>query len=91
MAEYPATITEKMFPKVFQDYLVKNMSAKIVGFSDHTISIEWAKEAIRRGATIIEKHFTLDKRLPGCDQSCSANPEEMKELCKFAKEYGQKN
>lgn len=88
VAEYPAIITEEIFPKVFHDYLVKNMSAKIVGFSDHTIGIKWAKEAIRRGATIIEKHFTLDKRLPGCDQSCSATPEEMLELVKFANEYG---
>lgn len=83
IADYPATIDEVKFPEQF------GKDKYYQGFSDHTIGIEWAKEAIRRGATIIEKHFTLDKRLPGCDQSCSANPEEMRELVKFANEYGQ--
>lgn len=84
VADYPANITEDKFPKSFE-----NVSNNYTGFSDHTIGIEWAKEAIRRGATIIEKHFTLDKRLPGCDQKGSADPSEMKELVKFIKEYGQ--
>ncbi len=81
VADYPAVIKE--FPEkfgVFHDHQ---------GFSDHTIGIEWAKEAILRGATIIEKHFTLDKRLPGCDQAGSADPSEMKELVQFIKEYEQ--
>lgn len=81
VADYPATITEEMFPKKF------GYPNYYEGFSDHTIGIEWAKEAIRRGATIIEKHFTLDKRLPGCDQSCSADPKEMKELIEFIKNW----
>ena len=79
VADYPATIDPEKFPKEFTGLLT--------GFSDHTMGIEWAKEAIRRGATIIEKHFTLDKRLPGCDQSCSADPKEMCELINFIKEY----
>jgi len=52
----------------------------LAGFSDHTIGIEYAKEAIKRGAKIIEKHFTFDKNLPGCDQSASMLPEELKIL-----------
>lgn len=83
VADYPATINEKDFPELFDEFMV--------GFSDHTVGIEWAKEAIRRGATIIEKHFTLDKRLPGCDQAGSADPAEMKELIKFIKEYEGQN
>lgn len=83
VSDYPATLIPEKFPNSFSETLV--------GFSDHTIGIEWAKEAIRRGATIIEKHFTLDKRLPGCDQSCSADPKEMKELINFIKEYERKN
>lgn len=82
-ADYPAVI--KDLPFKFSP------SSIVVGFSDHTIGIEWAKEAIRRGATIIEKHFTLDKRLPGCDQSCSADPAEMTELVKFVNEYEKNN
>lgn len=88
VADYPAIMTEEIFPKKFRNPKdVKTLNEKYVGFSDHTIGIEWAKEAIRRGATIIEKHFTLDKRLPGCDQAGSADPKEMKELVDFIKEY----
>lgn len=56
-----------------------------VGFSDHTIGIEYAKKAIDRGAKIIEKHFTLDKNMPGCDQAGSMTPSELRELCEYAK------
>jgi len=80
ISEYPATITEEIFPKVFRN-------GGFSGFSDHSIGIEWAKEAVRRGATIIEKHFTLDKRLPGCDQAGSADPGEMRELVEFIRGY----
>lgn len=83
VADYPATINPDLFPLDF--------TGTEKGFSDHTIGIEWAKEAIRRGATIIEKHFTLDKRLPGCDQAGSADPKEMKELLEFIKEYERTN
>ncbi len=79
VSEYPAII-EKL-------PLFNSPESTVQGFSDHTIGIEWAKEAIRRGATIIEKHFTLDKRLPGCDQKGSADPKEMKELIEFANAY----
>lgn len=79
VSEYPAVISEKDFPKEFND--------KLAGFSDHTIGIDWAKEAIRRGATIIEKHFTLDKKLPGCDQAGSADPSELSELITWARQY----
>lgn len=81
ISDYPATIDSQKFPLLFGN------NERYQGFSDHTIGIEWAKEAIRRGATIIEKHFTLDKRLPGCDQAGSADPSEMKELIKFINEY----
>ncbi len=49
-----------------------------VGFSDHTIGTSIPLAAIALGAKIIEKHFTLDKTLPGWDHKVSANPEEMK-------------
>jgi sialic acid synthase SpsE len=51
-----------------------------VGFSDHTIGIHHAIAAAGLGARIIEKHFTIDKKLPGPDQKLSANTEEMKQL-----------
>ena len=75
ISEYPAYITE--LPK-FDKY---------DGFSDHTIGCYWAREAIKRGAKIIEKHFTLSKELPGYNQKGSAEPYELKDLCVFAKQY----
>lgn len=51
-----------------------------VGFSDHTIGIEASLGAISRGASIIEKHFTLDKKLKGWDHPISATPEELKSI-----------
>ncbi len=58
-----------------------------VGFSDHTIGSVAAILSISFGATFIEKHFTLDKTLPGPDHSASSTPSEFKELvtsCKRA-------
>ncbi len=48
-----------------------------VGFSDHTIGTSIPLAAITLGAKIIEKHFTLDKNMPGWDHAVSATPEEM--------------
>ena len=47
-----------------------------VGYSDHTEGIEVAIAAVARGATIIEKHFTLDKNMDGPDHKASMEPEE---------------
>jgi N-acetylneuraminate synthase len=49
-----------------------------VGWSDHTASDVTAIMAVALGAVIIEKHFTLDKNLPGPDHVASLNPEELK-------------
>jgi len=51
-----------------------------VGFSDHTEGIEIALAAVARGACVIEKHFTLDKDLPGPDHRFSADPSELEAL-----------
>lgn len=50
------------------------------GFSDHSTSIYLSAVAVALGADVIEKHFTLNKDLPGPDHSASLNPEELKEL-----------
>ena len=51
-----------------------------VGYSDHTMGIEVAIAAVALGATVIEKHFTLDRNLPGPDHHASLEPEELKEM-----------
>ena len=47
-----------------------------VGYSDHSLGIEAPLAAVALGATVIEKHITLDRRLPGPDHSASLEPEE---------------
>jgi N-acetylneuraminate synthase len=51
-----------------------------VGYSDHTEGLVAATAAVARGAHIIEKHFTLDKTLPGPDHRASLSPQELTEL-----------
>lgn len=49
-----------------------------VGYSDHTKGIEIPLAAVALGATVIEKHFTLDRNLPGPDHKASLEPHELK-------------
>jgi len=58
----------------------KNFSKYPIGFSDHTINLDAPILAAALGATVIEKHFTLDQDMPGPDQKNSAEPEELKKM-----------
>lgn len=51
-----------------------------VGYSDHTQGIEVSVAAVALGATVIEKHFTLDRNLPGPDHKASLEPQELTAL-----------
>ncbi len=57
-----------------------------IGYSDHTLGIEVSEVAAAMGASIIEKHFTIDKNLPGPDQKMSLNPAELEKLVKSVRE-----
>ena len=57
-----------------------------VGFSDHTDGITIAIAAAARGATVIEKHFTLDKSLPGPDHKASILPTELADMVRGIRE-----
>ena len=51
-----------------------------MGLSDHTMDNLSAVVAASLGAVLIEKHFTIDRKLPGVDQSISVEPQELKQL-----------
>ena len=56
-----------------------------VGISDHSLGIYTALGAVARGASIVEKHITLDKKMPGPDQKLSLEYNELSELVKGCK------
>lgn len=51
-----------------------------VGYSDHTLGIEIPIAAVALGASVIEKHFTLDKNMEGPDHKASLVPQELKKM-----------
>ncbi|MBC8489755.1 MAG: N-acetylneuraminate synthase [Bacteroidetes bacterium] len=61
---------------------IRNELGVNIGYSDHTLGIEVPIAAVAMGATIIEKHFTLDRKLPGPDHAASLEPNELKEMVK---------
>jgi len=74
------------YPTPFEDVNLKAMlTIKYefgveVGYSDHTLGIEVPIAAAALGATVIEKHFTLDRNLPGPDHKASLEPNELKSM-----------
>jgi N-acetylneuraminate synthase len=60
-----------------------------VGYSDHTPGIAISIAAVARGATIIEKHITLDRNLPGPDHRASIEPDEFAAMVKAIREVEQ--
>jgi N-acetylneuraminate synthase/N,N'-diacetyllegionaminate synthase len=77
ISSYPADAEEVNLKKILT---IKQAFDVIVGFSDHTVGYTASIGAVVLGAKVIEKHFTLDKNLPGPDHWFSANPDEMREL-----------
>lgn len=76
--KYPCPYEDVHMPRSFAE-------SEYAGFSDHTIGIETALVAVGRGARVIEKHFTLNKGLPGPDHVCSATPDELAELSRLSR------
>ena len=77
VTEYPAPIDEANLLAMVN--IGRAFSVK-VGYSDHTAGIEVPLAAVALGATVIEKHFTLDRSLPGPDQKASLEPDELKAM-----------
>lgn len=60
--------------------LKKEFSSLLVGYSDHTLSMTVPIMAVALGANVLEKHFTLDKKLHGPDHKASLEPNEFKDM-----------
>lgn len=65
---------------------MKNAFKIPIGFSDHTLGIHIPIAAVAMGACVIEKHFTLDRTLPGPDHSFAIEPDELKEMVRFIRD-----
>lgn len=61
---------------------IKQDFGTVVGYSDHTQGIEVPIAAVALGAQVIEKHFTLDRNMPGPDHKASLEPQELKAMVK---------
>lgn len=74
------------YPTPMQDVNLKAMASMrdafgvAVGYSDHTSGIEVPIAAVAMGAILIEKHFTLDRSMPGPDHKASIEPQELKAM-----------
>jgi N,N'-diacetyllegionaminate synthase len=74
------------YPTPFEDVNLRAMQTighafgVAMGYSDHSLGIEVAVAAVALGATVLEKHFTLDRNLPGPDHKASLEPDELKAM-----------
>ena len=76
-SEYPAPINEvnlRAMRSIREEFDIE------VGYSDHTLGIEVAIAAVAMGASVVEKHFTIDRNLPGPDHQASLEPRELKSM-----------
>ena len=72
--EYPTPLKDANVKAMLD---IKANFGTAVGFSDHTLGLEAPLAAVSLGATVIEKHFTLDKTMEGPDHQASMAPEEL--------------
>ena len=80
-----------VYPPKLEDINMKNITmlqqtfGYPVGFSDHSMGFSIPISSVALGACVIEKHFTIDKDLPGWDHTISADPVEMKMIVEQSK------
>ena len=77
--EYPTPMQDVNLNAMLE---IKNKFNVAVGYSDHTEGIEVPIAAVALGATVIEKHFTLDKHMEGPDHKASLEPSELRAMVK---------
>lgn len=74
---YPTPASEANIARMIS---LKGLTGSLVGYSDHTHGEDACVLAVAMGACVLEKHFTLDKMLPGPDHAFSADPEDLQRL-----------
>jgi len=84
--EYPAPFTDV---KLRAMDTLRAAFGLPVGYSDHTSGIAVPVAAVARGAVVIEKHFTLDRNLPGPDHRASLEPDELKQMVQAIRQVEQ--
>ena len=75
--EYPTPMQDVNL--LAMHHIARELQVKI-GYSDHTLGIEVPIAAVALGAVVIEKHFTIDRTLPGPDHAASLEPDELKAM-----------
>lgn len=75
--EYPTSMTDVNLRAMLT---IRDAFGVAVGYSDHTQGIEVPIAAVALGATMIEKHFTMDRNMPGPDHQASLEPDELKAM-----------
>lgn len=75
--EYPAPMRDVNLRAMIS---MRDAFGVAVGYSDHTLGIEVPVAAVSLGATVIEKHFTMDRALPGPDHKASLEPSGLKDM-----------
>ena len=83
VSSYPCELKNINLPRMNKLKEISN----IVGYSGHYDGIDDAIAAISNNAQYVEKHFTIDKKLPGRDNKFSILPEQMKFICDFRDKF----
>ena len=84
--EYPTPLRDVNLKAMIT---IKKKLGVAIGYSDHTVGIEVPIAAAALGATVIEKHFTLDKSYIGPDHAASLEPSELKAMVKYIRNIEQ--
>ena len=87
VSSYPLDVKNINFPKFHE---LKKINDK-VGYSGHFSEIDDAILAVSLGASYIEKHFTINKNLPGRDNKFAILPEGLRKICEFRDNYNLMN
>jgi len=75
--EYPTPMNDVNLKAMLN---IRDQMKVKIGYSDHTLGIEVPIAAVALGASIIEKHFTLDRNMEGPDHAASLEPRELKQM-----------